>query len=81
MIIRVSWYGIYAMAEDIAQLYRRMDDYKNLIHEHIGKCVIWGQDYKDYDHWVNDEIATWIDRIARKKSKSKLKMGAVQEHF
>lgn len=81
MIIKISKHGIYAMAENIAVMYKQMDSVSLQIHEHIGKCIIWGASYKDFDHWVSDEIASWIDRIARKKPKSKLKPGAVKDHL
>ncbi|MCM1222121.1 MAG: hypothetical protein NC548_47390 [Lachnospiraceae bacterium] len=81
MIIRVSKHGIYAMSEPIHTLYKKMDDNQKNIHRHVAKCILWGKDYKDYDHWICDEIATWIDQIARRKAKAKLKSSAVQEHL
>jgi len=73
--------SIFGMADDAAKLLSLMDGKSLILLQHIGKCIIWGKNYHSYSHWVEDEIATFINEIARKKPKSKIKSRTIQNHL
>ena len=37
-----------------------MKSFSKEVMEHIADCVMYGKNYKDYSHWIKDELATWM---------------------
>lgn len=72
---------IFGMADPVNNLYIRMTERSWVMLEHIGKCIIWGKDYHSYDHWVHEEISAYVNEIARKKTKTPLKVKLVHKNF
>ena len=71
--------AIFAMAMGKARLEKRMDAWSDLIAEHLSKCAMYGDTLPGdkYNHWIEDEIATYIsdtNDIVCKHNKRKLKV-------
>lgn len=75
--IKSSTY-IKGMAIDRSKLITRMEAWDQEIVEHLAKCAMYGETlgYGKYNHWIEDELATWLsdtnDAIC-KHNKGKLK--------
>lgn len=61
ILIKSSSY-ILGMAFTRKQAIQRLEAFSKRILEHIAKCVLYGQlvDRNKYNHWIEDEISTWI---------------------
>ena len=59
--IKPSQY-ILAMSIEKSRLEKRMESWSGLIAEHLSKCAMYGDSLPGdkYNHWIEDEIATWI---------------------
>lgn len=69
---------IFAMATSKDKLEQRMESWSELIAEHLSKCAMYGDTLPNnkYNHWIEDELATWISDIndtVCKHNKKKLK--------
>ena len=69
---------ILAMAMDKSRLEKRMDAWSDVIAQHLAKCAMYGDTLPGdkYNHWIEDEIATYIrdtNDIVCKHNKRKLK--------
>ena len=54
--------SILAMSTEKSKLEKRMEAWSDLIAEHLSKCAMYGDSLPGdkYNHWIEDELATWI---------------------
>lgn len=76
---------ISGMAFTRKQAIQRLQAFSKQILEHISKCILYGKvvDKNKYDHWVEDEIGTWIydSHLLETKNKRGLKFKDYQENL
>lgn len=56
----VSSVPIFGMAYERKKIIQRLEGFSKVILEHVAKCVMYGSSFHSYNHWISDEIATWI---------------------
>lgn len=69
---------IYAMSQERGPFKQKMLSWGALIEEHVCKCVMYGDSLPGdkYNHWIEDELATWLsdcNDVTFKPSNKKLK--------
>lgn len=54
--------SIFAMSVERGPFKHKMARWGELIEEHLCKCVMYGDSLKQgkYNHWIEDELATWL---------------------
>lgn len=53
---------IKAMSFDRQTAVEKLSSLSPRIVEHVALCVIYGNSYPSYRHWIEDELATWLYR-------------------
>lgn len=66
---------IFGMAEDRKQILSTCQKYCDIIEEHNIKCVVYGQNHRDYKHWML-EISSWIWNISQRRPKKGFKLSS-----
>ena len=66
--------GIFAMAHDRKDIRSRSMFYREEIANHIMKCVVYSRSYRDYNHWINDELSVWVYNISEMKPRKGFKI-------
>lgn len=54
---------IYGMSIDRSKAVQRLEKFGELFHEHICKCVLYGDSLHCYNHWIGDELANWLSQV------------------
>ena len=72
---------ILGMADPLNELYVRMSERSWILLKHVGKCILWGKHYHSYNHWIHEEISSYINEFARKKTKSSLNEKLVRKNL
>jgi hypothetical protein len=52
----------------------RLNSHSKVILEHIAKCVLYGKNHRDYNSWIDTELAGWISLLGSLKSKNNKKL-------
>lgn len=52
---------VMAMAYSRDTIQSKAKFYRSAITDHIMKCVIYSKNYRDYNHWVEDELSSWFN--------------------
>ena len=54
--------AIFSMALEKSKLEKRMESWSSLVAEHLSKCAMYGDSLlgDKYNHWIEDELATYI---------------------
>ena len=61
---------IYGMSYDRRKILDDAYSYSEKIADHIMKCVVYGKQHKDYEHWIKDELCNkWFKDINDKTPK------------
>lgn len=55
-----SYIPVLGMAFERNHIIDKLKSFSPLILEHLCKCILYGRSVDRYDHWIKDEIATWI---------------------
>lgn len=83
-VIKSSNY-ILGMAFTRKQAIQRLQSFSKQILEHVSKCILYGDvvNKNKYDHWIEDEIGTWIydSHLLETKNKRGLKFKDYQENL
>lgn len=56
----ISTVPIFGMAYERKKIIQRLEGFSKVILEHVAKCIMYGTNFRDYNHWIEHEIATWI---------------------
>ena len=54
---------ILGMAHSRKQIKSNAEFYQDDIACHVMKCLVYSRNHRDYNHWINDELAAWIADI------------------
>ena len=60
---RKSLDSIFAMAYDRPDGIRIVTAYKDLLPEHLIKCIIYGNTLNCWNHWIDQELCVWLGII------------------
>lgn len=65
----------------------KMKSFSEEVMNHVADCIMYGKNYKDYGHWIEDELATWMTdggsllEKGNKKPKKKVYEDTLFGHF
>lgn len=59
---------IFAMSLDRSSAKQRAESYRKPITDHLIECILYGDSFKCYNHWIS-ELAAWIDDVNSTKLK------------
>ena len=75
---------VYAMSAERSKLKYDMQRLSHRFSDHLIKCCIYGNTLNSYNHWIEDELATWlafVNDITCKPNNKKLKVKDYQSNL
>lgn len=67
--MRYLYRPIFAMAHSRKDVLARLSNLSDELSEHIIKCMVYGDQYNSYNHWIT-EISNFLTEASRLESKS-----------